>query len=125
MSDAREEKSGAADRVSLDEKGLPAGKRGKLKTPAERGRKRQAPGSKPRALPVQPPPRPTSVAPPPAETAAVTARELPDSADLSKQMAEIAGKSQEFVAEFLKRQTRDDGIGMADSLGIGTAFMEM
>ncbi|HMD62452.1 MAG TPA: class I poly(R)-hydroxyalkanoic acid synthase [Stellaceae bacterium] len=40
-------------------------------------------------------------------------------------MAEIAGKSQQLVAEFLKRQGREEGVGMADPIGIGTAFLEM
>ena len=50
---------------------------------------------------------------------------LHDPAELSRQMAEIAEKSQELVAEFLKRQRREEGVGMADPLGIGTAFLEM
>src|SRR5262249_34845473 len=40
-------------------------------------------------------------------------------------IAEIAQKSQQLVAEFLKRQSRDEGVGLADPLGIGTAFLEM
>jgi polyhydroxyalkanoate synthase len=125
MSDAIQEKSGAVARPSLDEKALPPGKRGKAKTPAQKPRKKDAAGSKPGARPVQPP-RPASVPPPPAaEAAAAAGQKFPDSAELSKQIAEIAGKSQQLVAEFLKRQGREDGIGMADPLGIGTAFMEM
>ncbi|MBV8934472.1 MAG: class I poly(R)-hydroxyalkanoic acid synthase, partial [Alphaproteobacteria bacterium] len=40
-------------------------------------------------------------------------------------MAEIAGKSRQLVAEFLRRQRREEGVGMADPLGIGAAFLEM
>ncbi|MBV8737060.1 MAG: class I poly(R)-hydroxyalkanoic acid synthase [Alphaproteobacteria bacterium] len=40
-------------------------------------------------------------------------------------MAEIADKSQHLVAEFLKRQTPEEGIGMASPLAIGAAFFEM
>jgi polyhydroxyalkanoate synthase len=126
MSDAREQKSDAAGRVSLDQKGLSPGKRGKPRIPAEQRRKRDAADGKPGALPTETPPRPASAPPQPAaEPAATTAPGLPDSAELSKQIAEIAVKSQELVGEFLKRQSGEDGIGIADPLGIGTAFMEM
>jgi polyhydroxyalkanoate synthase len=50
---------------------------------------------------------------------------LPDAAELSRQMAEIAKKSQRLVAEFLKRQTPEEGVGMANPLSIGAAFLEM
>src|SRR5215467_5749387 len=50
---------------------------------------------------------------------------IPDAADLSQKMAEIARQSQQLVADFLKRQTPENGVGMANTLGIGTAFLEM
>ncbi len=50
---------------------------------------------------------------------------LPDAAESARQMAEIAQKSQQLVAEFLKRQAPEDGIGMTNPLAIGTAFLEM
>jgi polyhydroxyalkanoate synthase len=50
---------------------------------------------------------------------------LPDAAKLSQQIAEIAQKSRKLVAEFLKRQAAEDGVGMANPLAIGTAFLEM
>src|ERR1700738_1323698 len=46
----------------------------------------------------------------------------PDPAELSHQ---IAKRSRELVAEFLKRQGAKDGIGMANPLAIATAFLEM
>jgi polyhydroxyalkanoate synthase len=49
----------------------------------------------------------------------------PDSGEFSHQIAEIAQKSQQLVAEFLKRQAPDDGIGMTNPIAIGTAFLEM
>src|SRR5215469_435747 len=49
----------------------------------------------------------------------------PDAADLSQKMAEIAQQSRQLVADFLKRQTPENGVGMANTLGIGTAFLEM
>src|SRR5205823_3846486 len=49
----------------------------------------------------------------------------PDPAELSRQIAEIAEKSQRLVAEFLSRQGGGDGIGMADPMAIGAAFFEM
>jgi polyhydroxyalkanoate synthase len=54
-----------------------------------------------------------------------TGERLPDPAELSRQMAGIAEKSQRLVAEFLERQTPKDGVGLASPLGIGTAFLEM
>ncbi|HTB89223.1 MAG TPA: class I poly(R)-hydroxyalkanoic acid synthase, partial [Steroidobacteraceae bacterium] len=47
---------------------------------------------------------------------------FPDPAELSHQ---IAKRSRELVAEFLKRQAAKDGIGMANPLAIATAFLEM
>src|SRR5215471_9664733 len=50
---------------------------------------------------------------------------LPDAAELSQQIAEIAEKSQKLVAEFLKRQNAEDGVGIAKPLAIGAAVLEM
>ena len=50
---------------------------------------------------------------------------LPDPAELSRQMAELAGKSQRLVADFLSRQNGEGGIGMATPMAIGSAFFEM
>ena len=50
---------------------------------------------------------------------------LPGTAELSQQIAEVARKSQELVAEFLKRQKAEDGAGLANPLAIGAAFLEM
>jgi polyhydroxyalkanoate synthase subunit PhaC len=58
---------------------------------------------------------------------------LPDPAELSRQaaqqMAEIAEKSQRLVADFLSRQGKEaggeEGIGVADPMAIGSAFLEM
>jgi polyhydroxyalkanoate synthase subunit PhaC len=49
----------------------------------------------------------------------------PDIAELSRQMTDIAEKSQHLVTEFLKRQAAENGIGMANPLAIGAAFFEM
>ena len=49
----------------------------------------------------------------------------PDFAELSRQMAGIAERSQRLLAEFLERQPSSEGIGMASPMGIGTAFFEM
>ena len=53
----------------------------------------------------------------------------PDMAALANQMAEIAEKSQRLVADFLSRQSgqngQDGGIGMADPMAMGAAFFEM
>jgi polyhydroxyalkanoate synthase subunit PhaC len=49
----------------------------------------------------------------------------PDIGELSRQMTDIAEKSQRLVAEFLKRQSTKNGIGMANPLAIGAAFFEM
>jgi polyhydroxyalkanoate synthase len=48
---------------------------------------------------------------------------LPDPVQWSRSMAEIAERSQRLVMEFMARQT--EGVGMADPLNIGTAFLEM
>jgi polyhydroxyalkanoate synthase len=48
-----------------------------------------------------------------------------EAADLSQQMARIAEKSRELVAEFLQRQAPEKGVGMASPLAIGAAFLEM
>jgi polyhydroxyalkanoate synthase len=52
---------------------------------------------------------------------------LPDAAELSRQFADIAEKSRRLVAEFLERQKSPaaDGAGMANAVGIATAFFEM
>ena len=48
-----------------------------------------------------------------------------DADELARQIAGVAEKSQELVAEFLKRQSPEEGIGMASPLAIGAAFFEM
>ena len=54
---------------------------------------------------------------------------VPDPAELSRQtaeqIAEIAEKSQRLVADFLSRQGGQEGIGLADPMAIGAAFLEM
>jgi polyhydroxyalkanoate synthase len=62
---------------------------------------------------------------------------LPDPAELSRQMAEIARKSQRLLADFLSRQGgqagrqaggqagADEAIGLANPMAIGAAFLEM
>ena len=45
--------------------------------------------------------------------------------ELSRQLAEVAEKSQHLVTEFLKRQSAGEGVGMASPLAIGAAFFEM
>src|SRR6266436_3748118 len=47
---------------------------------------------------------------------------LPDPVELSRQITEVAEKSRHLVAEFLKRQRVDDGLGMANPLSIGAAI---
>src|SRR5690348_4917088 len=49
---------------------------------------------------------------------------LPDPVQWSRNMAEIAERSQRLVMEFLARQN-GEGMGMADPLNIGNAFIEM
>src|SRR5229473_5600902 len=51
--------------------------------------------------------------------------DLPDPAELSRQMAAIAERSQRLVADFLSRQGGQDGIGLANPMAIGAAFFEM
>src|SRR5882672_8301557 len=50
---------------------------------------------------------------------------LLDPAELSRQMAEIAEKSQRLVADFLSRQGGEEGIGLSNPMAIGAAFLEM
>ena len=51
---------------------------------------------------------------------------IPDPAELSRQLTEIAEKSQRLVADFLARQGGgEEGIGMANPMAIGAAFFEM
>src|ERR1700751_3724596 len=50
---------------------------------------------------------------------------FPDAAELSQQIAEITQKSRKLVAEFLKRPAVGNGVGMAYSLAIGAAFLDM
>ncbi len=50
---------------------------------------------------------------------------LVDPAELSKAMTNIAERSQRIVTDFLTRQSGDTGMGMADPLNIGNAFVEM
>ena len=50
---------------------------------------------------------------------------LPDPVELSRQMAEIAEKSQRLVADFLSRQAGEEGIGLSNPMAIGAAFLEM
>ncbi len=53
----------------------------------------------------------------------------PDPAELSRQMADhmaaIAEKSQRLVADFLSRQGAEEGVGLANPMAIGAAFLEM
>ena len=48
-----------------------------------------------------------------------------DTAELSRQMIEIAEKSQHLVTDFLQRQSAENSMGMANPLSIGAAFLEM
>src|SRR5258707_9573223 len=50
---------------------------------------------------------------------------VPDPAELSRRMAEIAETSQRLVADFLARQGAEEGIGLSNPMAIGTAFLEM
>jgi polyhydroxyalkanoate synthase len=50
---------------------------------------------------------------------------FPDPVEWSKTMARIAEASQHMVSDFLNRQSSADGLGMADPLNIGHAFLEM
>jgi len=125
MNDAIDGKPGAETRPSPEEQPVrtPLGRRGRKKTPAERGPKKDAARGKPGTASA-PPSHPASPLPA-GEARGGEGEALPDPAELSRQMADIGGKSQQLVSEFLKRQNREEGVGMADSLGIGTAFMEM
>jgi poly[(R)-3-hydroxyalkanoate] polymerase subunit PhaC len=49
---------------------------------------------------------------------------IPDPVQLSRDLAEIAERSQRLVLDFLQRQ-RPEGLGMADPLNVGQAFLEM
>src|SRR5271169_6400918 len=48
-----------------------------------------------------------------------------DADEFARQIAGVAEKSQRLVTEFLKRQSPEQGIGMASPLAIGAAFFEM
>jgi polyhydroxyalkanoate synthase len=50
---------------------------------------------------------------------------MPDPAELSRQMAEIAERSQRLVSEFLSRQSSESNVGMGDPPAIGAAFFEL
>jgi polyhydroxyalkanoate synthase len=50
---------------------------------------------------------------------------MPDHAELTQAMTNIAERSQRIVSEFLNRQGGTSDFGMADPLNIGTAFLEM
>jgi len=54
-----------------------------------------------------------------------TSDSLADTDELARQIAGIAARSQQLVGEFLKRQSGEEGIGMASPLAIGAAFFEM
>jgi polyhydroxyalkanoate synthase len=58
------------------------------------------------------------------EDKAGQAFKMPDAALLSRNMADIASRSQRIVMEFLKRQG-DSGMPGLDPLNIGSAFLEM
>jgi polyhydroxyalkanoate synthase len=50
--------------------------------------------------------------------------QIPDPIEFSKAMAQMAERAQRIVADFLARKT-GDGLGLADPLNIGSAFLEM
>jgi len=50
---------------------------------------------------------------------------IPDVAEFSKNMAEVASRSQDLVLEFLKSQSESDGPGDLDPQNLSAAFMEM
>jgi polyhydroxyalkanoate synthase len=120
MSDAIEGKPGAAT-LRPEEERPPLREPGPGRKSPQNGRKKGAARVKRGAASASPSP---SASPPPG-TVAGQGEQPPDTAELSRQMAEIAEKSQQLVAEFLKRQSREDGVGMADPLGVGAAFLEM
>src|SRR5260370_31972635 len=109
MSAASHRKSGAATRPSPNEEALrmPLGKRGKEGPPAGKGRKKDAARSKPGTASAPPsralPPSPA------AEARKGGGEPLPHPPELSKQIAEIAGKSHQLVAAFLTEQVRRRG----------------
>jgi polyhydroxyalkanoate synthase len=51
-------------------------------------------------------------------------QKLPDPVQWSRDMAEIAERSQRLVLDFLSRQS-GNSVGMADPLNVGSAFLEM
>ena len=51
--------------------------------------------------------------------------QAPDATEYTKTMAEIAERSQALVNEFLSRQADGGGLGHADPMNIGGAFLEM
>jgi polyhydroxyalkanoate synthase len=120
MSDAIEGKPGDAT-LRPEEERPPLREPGPGRKSPQNGRKKGAARVKRGAASASPSP---SASPPPG-TVAGQGEQPPDTAELSRQMAEIAEKSQQLVAEFLKRQSREDGVGMADPLGVGAAFLEM
>ncbi len=54
-----------------------------------------------------------------------TSGDVADPAELARQIRAVAEKSQRLVADFLKRQSPEEGLGMASPLAIGAAFFEM
>ena len=48
-----------------------------------------------------------------------------DPTDYTRTMAEIAERSQALVSDFLARQAEGGGLGHADPLNVGGAFLEM
>jgi len=124
MDDAIHQKPGTATTPAFEEKVPPSpGKRSKRTTPAKGRQKKGAESGKPAVASA--PPSGLAGPAPSAEEGAAQTEALADPAELSRQMAEIAAKSQQLVAEFLKRQRHEEGVGMADPLGIGAAFLEM
>ncbi|MDH3228624.1 MAG: class I poly(R)-hydroxyalkanoic acid synthase [Alphaproteobacteria bacterium] len=49
----------------------------------------------------------------------------PDPTDYTRTMADIAERSQSLVSEFLARQAEGGGLGHADPMNVGGAFLEM
>ncbi|MBI4967438.1 MAG: class I poly(R)-hydroxyalkanoic acid synthase [Rhodospirillales bacterium] len=50
---------------------------------------------------------------------------LPDPAELTQAVANIAERSQRLMSDFLARQTSQPQLGMADPMNVGQAFVEM
>ena len=50
---------------------------------------------------------------------------LPDPAEFAKNMVKVATQSQQLVTEFLRKQGENGGLGPADPLNVGSAFLEM